>query len=128
MERDICDAFNTAPTYEKLCAVRQDAKNKSSVGMNGCSYNQLKHWPTDLLWSTYDGLVSCWERKQYLPEWKWRCLKALAKKSTAEISAVGDLRPIMLVEALRKLWSDCVLRKLQAVWCKRDILNVSQHG
>ena len=96
--------------------------------MTGYSFNQLKHWTPDLLKSTYDGLVICWERKQYLPEWKWRWLKALAKKSTAEISAVGDLRPIILVEALRKIWSKCVLRKLQAVWRKHDILNVSQHG
>ena len=50
------------------------------------------------------------------------------KESIAKISAVGDLRPIILVEALRKIWSKRVLRKLQAVWRKHDILNSSQHG
>ena len=101
--RDICDTFNTAPTFEDFCAVLRDSKNNSSAGLTECSYNQLKHWPTDLLRSTYDGLVACWERKQYLPDWKRRWLKELAKQFTAVISSVGDLRPIIYVEALRKI-------------------------
>ena len=128
VKRDIYATFSTALTYEEFCTVLRVSKNNTSVGMTGCFYNKLKHWPTDLLRSTYDGLVSCLESKQYFLEWKWRWLKALAKKSTAEIRVVGDLRPIILVEVLRKIWSKCVLPKLQVVWRKHDILNVSQHG
>ena len=49
----------------------------------------------------------------------------MAKKTTSDISKVEDLRPIIL---LRKLWSKCVLRKLQTVWRRHDTLSVSQHG
>ena len=39
VERDICGTLNTAPTYEEVCAVLRDSKNKSSAGTTGCSYN-----------------------------------------------------------------------------------------
>ena len=42
--------------------------------------------------------------------------------------AVDHLRPLMLTECLRKIWTSIPLRKIQRVWEEEDILSTQQHG
>ena len=42
--------------------------------------------------------------------------------------ALKDLRPISLLETLRKLWSTLILRRIQRIWEQTNVLATSQHG
>ena len=41
---------------------------------------------------------------------------------------MNDLRPLMLVEVLRKLWVSLIIDKITRVWDQYDILAPAEHG
>ena len=49
-------------------------------------------------------------------------------KKPADIPSINDLRPLILVEAVRKVWSKLVLHKLKTVGMEVPLLNNAQHG
>ena len=109
-EERMNEAFLVAPTVAEWHDVIRNTHNNSSGGVSGCSYNQLKHWPTALSEDVYSTLVDCWTDRAISVGWKWRWLVPIPKKAS-DIPAIQDLRPLILVEAVRKIWSKLVLKK-----------------
>ena len=65
-------------------------------------------------------------RLQHIPtEWKWRWLVPLLKKDG---TTVDDLRPIMLLDVLRKVWTTLVMGNITKVLLKHRVLRVTQHA
>ena len=120
-------AFQEVPTFEEWQEVIRSTHNNSSGGVSGCSYNQLKHWPIELSLDVYSTLVDCWADKAIASGWKWRWLVPIPKKA-ADIPSIKDLRPLILVEAVRKVWSKLVLGKMKEVWKQTPLLDEAQHG
>ena len=56
-----------------------------------------------------------------------RWLVAIPKKEH-DIVKVGDLRPLILVDTVRKLWCKVLLQRMLVVWKKQDVLRHCQHG
>lgn len=121
------EAFAIAPEFEDWQDLIQGSHNNSSGGMSGCSYNQLKMWPEAVSRSVFMCLARLWENKRTPVSWKWRWLVPIPKNA-AVIPSVEDLRPLILVEAARKVWSKLILRKLKKCWMAHPLLNEAQHG
>ena len=49
-------------------------------------------------------------------------------KKPTDIPSINDLRPLIFVEAIRKVWSKLVLQKLKKVCKEAPLLNSAQHG
>jgi hypothetical protein len=49
-------------------------------------------------------------------------------KKLNDIAILKDLRPLMLIETLRKLWTKLIIDRAQKVWRTRHTLNPCQHG
>ena len=126
-EEKMTETFQEAPTFEEWQEAIRSSHNNSSGGVSGCSYNQLKHWPIELSQDVYSTLVDCWTDKAIPPGWKWRWLVPIPKKA-ADIPSIKDLRPLILVEAVRKIWSRLVIQKMKEVWQEIPLLNNAQHG
>ena len=99
----------------------------SAPGMSGCSYNMIKMWPDSCKQIAYDCLARQWEDKYRCPSWKWRWLVPIPKKHN-DITMLNDLRPLMLIEALRKIWTGLIITKMQSTWRSNHTLNDAQHG
>ena len=86
----------------------------------------MKAWPDDLLHQTYESLLLMWKAKHIPDWWKWRWLVPLPKKPTHPI--LEELRPIMLLEVLRKLWAGLIMEDVHGTILKHKVLHPSQHG
>ena len=117
----------TPPSYADFTYAIKHLHNGSAPGISGLSYNMVKAWPDNCKQMAYDCLARQWEDKYTCPSWKWRWLVPIPKKQN-DLTMLNDLRPLMLIEVLRKIWTSLVVSKLQSVWRRRGTLNPAQHG
>ena len=126
-EAELAVLFASPPSYEEFCKAIKHGKNGSAPGMSGLSYNMIKAWPASCKQAAYDCLERQWKDKHYCPSWKWRWLVPIPKKFN-DLTLLKDLRPLMLIETLRKLWTHLIMDKIQQVWRSRGTQNKAQHG
>ena len=49
-------------------------------------------------------------------------------KTQQSLPAVDDLRPLCLLEALRKVWTRVILKKITTAWTRHEVIHETQHG
>jgi hypothetical protein len=85
----------------------------------------IKLWSDDQVQFAYEHLCVLW-RDRAIPEyWRWRWIAPIPKKDEPELE---ELRPITLIEALRKIWISLFIRRFQNMWDELGTLNSGQHG
>ena len=57
--------------------------------------------------------------------WSIRLLAPIPKKTNPTID---DLRPLMLVEVMRKIWVGLLMKRIKAFWAKHSLINDNQHA
>ena len=72
----------------------------------------IKAWPEHVRKTVYECLCETWQDRTALQHWKWRFLVPTPKK---ESPTLNDLRPLMLVEEPRKIWTSIFVRRIQGV-------------
>ena len=87
----------------------------------------LRALPSSIQHAIYKCIVRAWTDKTIPDQWKWRWLVAL-QKDTEPIPSLNKLRPIMLLDTIRKVWSNVLLYKIQRIWEKHNFLHNAQHG
>ena len=119
-------ALDHPPSFARFKYALQHGKTKSSPGPSGLTYTMMKHWPDEVLKSIYDLLVRLWNTKSHPEHWqqKWAVFipKVVGSKS------LNDLRPIMLLETLRKQWFKLIVADITHVWEKFNMMSDAQHG
>ena len=102
------------PTPEEFRNEVRLAPNGRSGGPSGLTYDMLKaipDWTIDLI---HNKMTTLWEDKT-TPTWlrkKWLC----PIPKDPDSSSLDKLRPIMLIEVIRKLWTGTIIRKLRESW------------
>jgi len=61
-------------------------------------------------------------QKQTPDAWKWL---VPIPKGTSEM--ISDMRPITLIEVLRKLWTSLIVPRISSSLQKHDVLSLKQH-
>ena len=123
---DLQQLLDTPPSFDEFRRTITTKPSKSAGGLTETTYSMMKAWSPEFKRLVYDNLIPSWGTKQ-LPEWwKWRKLR-LKLKDDKPITP-QNLRPIVLVEVLRKIWIGLIILKINQVWQKHDILNSAQHG
>jgi hypothetical protein len=126
--RGSCLEASNCPTEKEFTAAILASKKDSAPGMSGLSYNMLRvaaKTTPDLITAIYSSLAELWKDKTIPDSWKWRWLVPTPKVPSPSL---GDLRPLSLVEVLRKLWASVIMRNVSAAWAKNHTLNRNQHG
>ena len=85
----------------------------------------IKAWPEHVRRVVYECLCELWQDRSAPQHWKWRFLVPIPKK---ESPSLNDLRPLMLVEALRKIWTSIFVRRIQGFWGDNPGITEGQHG
>jgi hypothetical protein len=75
--------------------------------------------------AVYDALVQLWQGKITPEHWKIRWLVPIPKVDDPDIS---QLRPLMLIDALRKIWFRATTFKIQQAWKEHKLIHANQHG
>ena len=100
-------------------------KVDSAPGVTGLSYNMMRTWTEPIIDAAYRGIASYWTSDTFPPDWTWKWLAPIPKKPQPHLD---DLRPLSLLEPLRKVWMSIVVRKIWTSWLRSGVVNPSQHG
>ena len=87
----------------------------------------LKKAPDTAVKELYKCLKQMWVNKRISASWKCRWLVPIPKKPT-DSPALSELRPLMLCEVLRKVWTSLILTKINTSFNKYHVLDKAQHG
>ena len=116
----------SGPTWDQFKKELEAASNRSAGGPSGLTYGMLKHSPEPLIQKIYECLLELWKSKA-IP--KWLKSKLLCPIPKAEQATTPDtVRPIMLIEVIRKLWVGAIIRQIRSAWESSRILNPAQYG
>jgi hypothetical protein len=122
---EIDESLANTPTYEEFSKAIDHMAKDSAPGMSGLSYNMMRVWGDEIRKRIYEDICELWERGEFPAQWKQRWIVPIPKKSDPDI---GDLRPLMLMEALRKVWGSIFVRRIQKKWKDTKILQPNQFG
>ena len=101
-------------------------RRDTAGGLTGATYTQMSFWPDSVHRAVYQSLSKMWPSRHTPGWWKNRWLVPLAKPGLPQTPK--NLRPICLVEVMRKLWMSITINRIKTVWEKHGILDESQHG
>ena len=113
------------PTIEEFNDAINHMAKDSAPGLTGLSYNMMKVWDDDTRLRIYNDILTLWNDGCFPEEWKDRWLVPIPKKPDPDIS---DLRPLTLMDALRKTWGSIFVRRIQKKWADEHLLQPNQYG
>jgi hypothetical protein len=119
------EILTSPPSLEEFRSSIKRAPRGSSPGVSGLSYSILSVLTEPIIEYMHSLLCNMWSTKHQPEWWKWRWLSVLPKVPNPSIL---QYRPIMLLEATRKLWTGLVAKKISAVWEQNNMLHPSQFG
>ncbi|OXE35816.1 MAG: hypothetical protein CGW95_11575, partial [Phenylobacterium zucineum] len=127
VQENLADILLEPPSLHDFMAAIKGHKGSTAPGATGLTYNMLKAWPDDTITSAYHCLALLW-RSNSTPDWlKWCWLCPKPKDPEAAVSLDG-LRPLMLIEVIRKAWVGVTITKITSCWERHQILSPIQHG
>jgi hypothetical protein len=115
------------PSIAKLMAGRKAAPNGRSPGPTGLTYTMLKDMPDALVEEVWESINDKWRRK-YVGDWLKKKQLVAIPKVESEDSDVKKMRPVMLIEVIRKLHSGAIFKEIREEWERSGILHPAQHG
>ena len=119
-------ALNDPVTFAEFDAAIRHSSTSTSPGFSGLSFNMIKRWPEDLKRQVFDALSVLWAERTTPAGWKIRMM-CLKPKTDDMYPAKEDLRPLALLESLRKLWERILLNRMQRVWETHHPFTENQH-
>jgi len=122
---DLHPLLYQAPSLEKFAALVKSKQGNSSGGPSGLQYKHLQHWQPQMIAEAYECLATMWQDRYIPAAWKWKWLVPIPKNTSKRIQ---DIRPIMLMEVLRKLWTGLLVDEVTSSLQRHSALSLSQHG
>jgi len=120
--------LDTPPSLQKLQAAILSLPSTSAGGISGLTYNQLKIWPLNILAAAHSALTCIWKDKTHPEFFKYKWLVPLSKLKEPGTPSLTQLRPIMLIETLRKVWTQLIVKRIRRVLETESALSSKQFG
>ncbi len=132
-KKDICEEgkkeetelSSYVPTFEEFEETISKMDPHSTGGISGLTYHMVQKWETRVKKKVFEELVDCWVRKVVPEGWGDSMLAPIPKVVDPTID---ELRPLMLFEVLRKIWTGMIMVKLRDYWNKYGLIDENQHG
>jgi len=116
----------TPPTLEQFTQSLRHKSSDSAPGVSGLSFQILKRQSPDIIEYIYKLLLYFHSNKIHPNSWYWKYLCYIPKNSGPIVFT--NLRPLMLIESLRKLWIELILYPVLQIWQTEQLLSPAQHG
>ena len=127
LQHDINKALTNPPSIEDIRYAISKASLNTSGGQTGCTYNMMKCWSDAQLSNLHAAYALIWNSDTYPDFWNDRWMHPIPKV-LAPIIELKDLRPIMLLEVTRKLFTQILIKRVTSIWEKNSALAPQQHG
>jgi hypothetical protein len=111
---------NYLPSLQDFKGYNKSLNPRSAPGFSGLSYLMVQLWPEMVVERAYDCLLEAWKRKEGLEGWGTRFLAPIPKKNNPDLK---DLRPLMLVEVMRKIWVGLITGRVTSFLLKHNLIN-----
>ena len=127
VRRDLATELAAPPTLGEFNGIIASHRGSTTPGATGLTYNMVKGWPAPVRAYAHTCLVALWDQPETPPwlQWGWLCPKP--KDPEAEVTLDG-LRPLILLEVIRKLWVGLIIARITRAWERHSILADAQHG
>ena len=124
---DLAVELALPPSLTEFQAAIQGHRGSTSPGATGLTYNMAKGWPAEVTAFAHKCLILLWDQEDTPAwmQWGWLCPKP--KDPEAEITLDG-LRPLILLEVVRKLWVGIVVNRITRARERHAALAPAQHG
>ena len=119
MKDELADQLNQPPSYAEFVERLRKPRGGPTAGLTGLTYNMMAEWPDEIAKSIYEALCKL-ELEQSVPLF-WKN-KALIPMPKAHDPTLEQLRPLMLIEVLRKAWCGFSVSKVWAFLEKHQVL------
>ena len=113
------------PTFEEFQAAIAATPAGKAPGPSGLTYNMIKGWPLEVQEWAYKCLCELWNSPTMGDWWSTKLLYPIPKDAAPTLST---LRPIMLLESLRKVWMRVIIRKISSSLERCGVLSSAQYG
>ena len=124
-QEEFAKAVMTPPSLEDFNEAIHRLPDRSAPGISGLNYDCIKLWDMDTRIKVLKALNQLWEEKKVPQSWLWKWLVPLPKCPNPQLT---DLRPLVLIEALRKVWVGIFTFRINTFLVKNKVLCDNQHG
>jgi hypothetical protein len=107
-------SLDSAITFDHFDGAINSLVSNKAPGPSGLSTSMIKAWPQCTREAAFAILSRLWENKSIPIWWGDKLLCGIPKK--ADSSTLANVRPIGLLEVLRKLWTSLIVVRIQDVW------------
>lgn len=114
------------PSFEQFQKAIMDNRKESSPGISMISYQTLKLLNDKERRDIYRCICTFWTSGDPPPLWRTRLLCYVPKPDTTP--AYNNMRPILLIDTLRKLWSHLAIEPVFKLWDDKHYFNHRQYG
>ena len=121
MREQMHEAISAIPTRAEFDSALASTGNTTVGGMSGLTYSMMKAWPEEVTDYMFHSLLQIRESKVVPDFWKWRWM--CPKPKVTENITLADLRPLVLVEVSRKLWTNIIVSRIKHQWERNDLLH-----
>ena len=119
-------AISEPPSLKEFKDAVKNAKGGVTSGMSGLTYDILNCWPDEAIEMAYNAILKIKTAGRQPKHWTWKWITPIPKN--AGDNSLDNIRPISLVEVLRKVWSGIRVSKIWHLVEKHGLLHSSQHG
>ena len=116
---------NFTPTLHEFKNYIKCLNPRSAGGPSGMTYLLVQYWPDNVKERVYTSIKEDWTARKPFKSWGIRILQVIPKNSDPKLS---ELRPLMLVEVMRKIWVGLIMRRIASFWEKWNLVDQSQHA
>ena len=114
------------PTYAEFLTAIKKASPKSAPGPSGLSYFMLQKLTAETTEAIYSRMLELWNTGEF-PLWMHKKLLYPLPKISGS-NEISNIRPIVLIEVLRKLWFKVIIFKVNGALERSKILQENQYG
>jgi hypothetical protein len=118
--------LRTPPSYETFRHSVCHHAGDTAGGMQGLTFAMMKAWPEEVMKQVYDLLCSLWVERMVPMWWQYRWLIPIPKRP--ETPSLQELRPIVLLEVMRKCWTGLIVAAIMEAIERHEELAEGQHG
>jgi len=111
--------LRTPPTYEDFVQRLIKPHGGPTAGLTGLTFNMMAEWPGEVMEAVYKALLRLEESKTTPLHWKNKALIPMPKATNPSLE---QLRPLMLIEVLRKVWCSFSVNTVWAFLEKHKVL------
>ena len=125
--QDLTTELASPPTLAEFQRVLHGHQGSTTPGATGLTYNMAKGWPDQVTHYVHQCLLHLWNQQQtpgWL-QWSWLCPKP---KNPEEEVTLDGLRPLLLLEVIRKLWTGITVGRITRAWERHRVLATAQQG